>query len=729
LALRKDELLKRSLQEKYLYILVDEHQDTNDSQNLIVKTLADFFETPNLFVVGDEKQAIYRFQGASVENFLGFQKIWNQMKIISLTENYRSHQSILDASFGMIEKNYTDDELSNLRVKLSAGSKIKETPLEVISAPDIETEECNLVNTLKGMPADKNAAIIVRKNNDVTRIFRLLEEEGVEASAERGASIFDHPIGISAFSLFASLIDPSDIESLALTFATGLWDLDFESSAQMIQNARSGNLKNIEDTLPIIKSLRGELQNSGAIEFLILAGEESGLTKIASKDPLSVEVWRSIISLSEDLTRAGDIEDTITLIKELLNYKKSAEKRSIKIKTGSIKSKITIMTAHSSKGLEFDYVFLPYTTEESWIKKSRGSSFVLPKEKGAEDDLRDDRRLFYVALTRAKEKVVISFHNEASASIITPLRFIDELDQKLLSKKEIEKSRRRGKQTILSKKDNQKKELVEYSKRVLEEKGLSVTALNHFIKCPSEFFYKSILKIPEAPSGSSEKGNAMHEAMANVWRDRVKNEKEMTKIITYSVTNYFKNSLLSKNDKEAALEELLESAPKVAKALVSHFNQEGVVNAEGWFENVFEHKIEDKKIELRIHGKLDAILEQDKKVLIYDYKTKEVMREKAIKGETKGDDGNYFRQLVFYKILLQDNPRFKDKEIEPALVFIKPNNKGECPTISLPISNEDIENVKTEIKNLTESVWSGSLVSDFCENQDCKFCALKKLRV
>ncbi len=147
--LRTDELLLRLLQEKFLYIHVDEHQDTNDSQNILIRTLADFFENPNLFVVGDEKQAIYRFQGASVDNFLHFQNIWKDMKVISLADNYRSHQSILDASFSMIENNYAEGQHQNLRVKLSAGRDEKAKPVDVIMTGNIEAEEKYLVEELK----------------------------------------------------------------------------------------------------------------------------------------------------------------------------------------------------------------------------------------------------------------------------------------------------------------------------------------------------------------------------------------------------------------------------------------------------------------------------------------------------------------------------------------------------------------------------------------------------
>ncbi len=148
-ALKKDKLLLQMLQEKFLYILVDEHQDTNDAQNILIRSIADFFDNPNLFIVGDEKQAIYRFQGASVENFLHFQKLWKDMKIISLVDNYRSHQHILDATHAMIENNYSEGEHKNLRVKLAARASTPARPIDVITAGNTEAADKYLAEELR----------------------------------------------------------------------------------------------------------------------------------------------------------------------------------------------------------------------------------------------------------------------------------------------------------------------------------------------------------------------------------------------------------------------------------------------------------------------------------------------------------------------------------------------------------------------------------------------------
>ena len=734
-ALRKDELLLQSLQEKFLYILLDEHQDTNDAQNLIVKTIADFFETPNLFVVGDEKQAIYRFQGASIENFLNFQKTWDQMKIISLVDNYRSHQYILDTSFKMIEQNYKEGEHFDLRTKLKSGTKEVANPLDLVIAPNLETEEAYLVKNLQKIlkeSKDSSIAIIVRKNSEVAKIFSILEANDIPAKAERGANIFSHPVGALYFSLLDFFRDPGNIEALAQTLVSGLWDLDFAKQTRLIKLIKSGKMAEIEKEIPILFKIQKKLTDTAPLEFLYLVADLSGFTHMVICSPIGTEVWRGIISLAEDLTKTEKIEDPKILIEALLAYKKSAERRTIKINTGQALSQITIMTAHSSKGLEFDYVFLPYAVEESWIKKNHNSYFVLPKEKKMDDNIRDERRLFYVGLTRAKKHVSISFHNEDNlGKVMTPLRFIDELDQNFIKKIKLEKTNKVNIKRNLTKieaKQNQEK--IEYAKQVLLEKGLSVTALNHFMDCPNKFFYKSILKIPEAPNANSEKGNAMHEAMSNIWQSKNKKIKQIEKIIIDTVNEYFRYSLLPLLEKETVLEELVADAPIVALALVEHFKEAGKVSTESWVENYFSYQSSIKnseKIEIKLHGKLDVIREQENKIFIYDYKTRKSLSLNAIKGETANGDDNYFRQLIFYKILLEESSKFKNKFIEPALIFIKPDSNGRCPIVSLPIENTDTERVKNEITNLIKNVWSGDFLTNICDDKDCQYCGYRKL--
>jgi len=122
-----------------------------------------------------------------------------------------------------------------------------------------------------------------------------------------------------------------------------------------------------------------------------------------------------------------------------------------------------------------------------------------------------------------------------------------------------------------------------------------------------------------------------------------------------------------------------------------------------------------------------VILDNADSILVFDYKTKQAMSPASIKGETKSSDGNYFRQLVFYRLLLEKDSRFKGKTVNPALVFVSPDDKGRCPTVSLPIDRSDIEKVKEEIQSLIEAVWSGKIMSATCDEPKCEWCGLRKL--
>lgn len=726
-AIKEDELLLQLIQEKFLYVLLDEHQDTNDLQNHIVGVIMSFFDTPNLFVVGDEKQAIYRFQGASVENFLKFQKLWKDMKVITLTENYRSHQTILDAVFSMIENNYEDGEHKNLRVELSSKANEKEKPIDIVETKDVESQDAFLLTEIKNIlkeTGDKTVAIITRKNREVDHMLSLCEINGIEAKAERGGDLFSHPVGVAVFAMLDYINDASRVEPLLQSIGMGLWRLSLPERIKITKQVRGGDMSGLLADIPALDELQSRILTLGPIEFLTYLGEVSGLIELISKKPLSVEVWRSIISLATDIANSRDIGDAKTLTEVLLDYRLSAEKKIVKVPSGVSDSRVVITTAHGSKGLEYDYVFIPYATDESWVGKNHGRSFVLPQEKGEGDEVKDARRLFYVAITRAKSHVnILTPLMDMDGKVLTPVRFLEEIDSRFVLNTNYSGKLPPSTGVYRNIKEKEKKELIEYSKNILQEKGLSVTAVNHYFTCPRQFLYKSILKIPEAPTPSSEKGIAMHKAFAEVWSLEKKDVKSIEKTINSVVTKHIGESLLTPIDKENVLEELLKDSPVVASSMLEHFNQEGRVLTENWNEKSFESVVNKKEIVINLHGQLDVILETEKKVFVFDYKTRKPMSEKAIKGETQSEDGNYWRQLVFYKMLLMDNHKYKGKQVQPSLWFVKPEN-GLCKEAVLSIEDSDIESLQKELTVLVDDVWSGNFIDKKCSDPKCKWCAM-----
>jgi DNA helicase-2/ATP-dependent DNA helicase PcrA len=735
LALGSDELLLRLIQEKFLYIHVDEHQDTNDSQNLMIRLLTDFFENPNIFIVGDEKQAIYRFQGASVENFLKFEKAWPEMKVISLEENYRSHQHILDASFAMIEGNYKEGEHEKLRVKLRSGNKKDATQLDLVNAKNRATAEkylmCELRRIQKEEP-EKTVAVISRTNKDVDRIVQRAEEEEVKISAERSIDIFSHPVGNLFFSLISFMQDPLDTESMSKTLIAGLWEKSFAEAITLVKQLRKGEFEEALKDIPQLASVRKLLVEDSPMLFLMNLAEISGFSKMVVADPAYVEVWRGIVNLSDRIVKQYELADPLELVERLLSYKQSSEGKRIKVSVGASEAKITAMTAHGSKGLEFDYVFILYATEESWLPKKRPSLFILPSKKLEKegDEIRDARRLFYVALTRAKEHAVVIVPTEdVAGDLNTPLRFVTELDPDSVKTRDYgeEAEALDGKTHIYTAKAKAEK-MIEYAKSELLERGLSVTALNHFLECPARFLFKSILRLPEATSATAEKGIAMHAAFNNIWKveEKGRTEECITKMIEGSARESVGRSYLRAFEKEAIIKDLIKVAPIVAHSLYPHFHAQGEVKTETWNECETKTVYDGKEITIPLHGKLDTVIETDRDFLIFDYKTMKKMSDKEIKGETANSDGKYFRQLVFYKMLLRSHAEKSGKGIVPSLVFLTPDEKGNCDIRTLDISDKDIDDVRTHIRDLVKNVWSGEIVLGKCREEKCGECALKE---
>jgi DNA helicase-2/ATP-dependent DNA helicase PcrA len=593
--------------------------------------------------------------------------------------------------------------------------------------------------------AIKTVAIITRRNRDLERIIRLLESNHIPVSSERSVDIFHHPVGSIFFDLIEYLTDPSKNDALARTLAAGMWGLSFEESTKLIRGLRSGQTAGLDNKIPALIHLQRKSLNDGAVGFIISAAEESGFTGLVARDPVYIHVWRGIVALAESLAREGNIQSPAELMKAMLAYRLSAESKTVKVSVGAPDLPIQAMTAHGSKGLEFDYVFMPYATEEAWIGRPRGSSFILPEKRTEDHSIKDIRRLFYVALTRAKKHaVILSALEESDGKALTPLRFIAELNKDSVKNVELrgqhpeifDSGVRESEISSGNVENEYTTKMISLAKEVMLDTGLSVTALNHFLQCPNKFLYLSILKLPQAPSAAAEKGTAMHAAISRIWQDDKlssvsKVEDRATRIreiIEETVAEYFDTSFLPANEKEAVKKELFEDAPAVAKALEEHFSMgahfqgkyspNGKINVftERWVKTVFGP--------IPIHGKLDAIVESGDEVLVFDYKTRQAMSVNKIKGETKDSNGDYFRQLVFYKLLLTGEPRWKMRRIEPALVFVKPDDKGRCPIITLPITPEDTEAVKKQIQSVIDGVWSGSIATARCANPACEWCGL-----
>ncbi len=751
-ALESNEDMLRDLQEKYQYVLADEHQDVNGSQNRILELLTSYHDSPNIFVVGDEKQAIYRFQGASLENFLYFEDVYHGTKTISLTENYRSGQKILDTAHSLVA--VEDGPLSSLRVPLNAAA-VGESAVSHAGYSHRAVEHDALVGQVKreleaGTPASE-IAVIVRTNREVEAVASLLRAAGVPANASADGDILSHPITISVRSLISAISEPGNESALFTVLHGAYWGIDSADLVRLL-SARSYDLSlteliNNEEKLKeagvkkpeailkvgqVLEAARERLETDSPQRVLAYVLKESGLlVSVMTSD--AVESGRVLRRLYDEIEALVNQDESLTLsgVNTILN---TYQEHGLGLKAPFIDSSseaVEVMTAHKSKGLEFEVVFIPHLNDGAWGGKKRRTYFEIPltRHKHDEyDDEDDERRLFYVALTRAKVRVFLS-HAESNidGKELLISRLFDELDNGLVSEEDC--SGVESEFSPLAKLDvaTGAKFDTALLADILQERGFSATSINNYLRSPWDYFYRNVLRIPEVQAMPMQFGTAMHGVLEVVTRTHTKDGK-----------------LPSDSEVKELLERELGRLP-ISKSEYVRLHEKGLEALFGYLSHAAKtlpkKTEEEKKLrviletglpevpELPLTGKLDRLdFSDDGRVLrVVDYKTGKPKTRNVIEGKTANSDGGYKRQLVFYALLLSlyDDDRYQTKE--GVLSFVEPDTKGVIHEEAFTITDEEIAELKEELINATKEIVSGAWLKEPIEEGSTEYEYLARL--
>ena len=440
------EILKK-YQTAFNYILVDEYQDTNYSQYLIIKKLSQYHK--NICVVGDDAQSIYSFRGARIENILNFRKDYEETELIKLEQNYRSTKNIVDAANSIISQN--KDQISKKIFSENAvGEKIK-----VLEAGSDNEEGFIVANHIKdklfarGMQY-KDFAILYRTNAQ-SRIFEeCLRKMNIPYKIFGSLSFFQRKEIKDILSYFRMVVNPSDeeslkriinyplrglgkttiakIEEIAGQYQIPLWNVI--SQEKLIQSSfNKGTIQKLLGFVNLINGFHKKLQEMEAFDLAYTIVCDSGILKdlVQDKSPEGVSRYENIEALLNSIKEFTDVQD------ENVTHGLSDYLQTVALYTDADnekdedKDKVSIMTVHAAKGLEFKQVFIVGLEEDLFPLQM---SSLIPK------DLEEERRLFYVALTRAKENAVISYsatrYKWGLLSHCNPSRFIKEIDSQYL---------------------------------------------------------------------------------------------------------------------------------------------------------------------------------------------------------------------------------------------------------------------------------------------------------
>jgi len=435
-------------QKQFDYILVDEYQDTNYSQYMIVKQLAAAHK--NVCVVGDDAQSIYSFRGAKIENILSFRNDYPGYKLFKLEQNYRSTKNIVNAANSIIHRN------SNQIRKTVFSEKQEGEKIKVISAYSDVEEGLIIANEIfearmRNQASFNDFAVLYRTNAQSRIIEEALRKKNMPYKIYGGTSFYQRKEIKDMLAYFRLVVNPNDSESLKRiinvpgrgigkttlekleTFSdrTGmtLWGV---LTSQGLSGAgfNTGTLKKLKAFTVMIQEFRDMLESANAYELADKIADVSGMRKLFQTDT-SIEgqgrlenieeLLNGIKEFSEEREEEGTGNNMVDFLSEVsLLTDQDTEKE-------DNKDRVTLMTIHSAKGLEFRFVYIVGVEEG-----------LFPSAMSLESNtaLEEERRLFYVALTRAEEKATISFaksrYKFGELTFSKPSRFIGEIDQQFL---------------------------------------------------------------------------------------------------------------------------------------------------------------------------------------------------------------------------------------------------------------------------------------------------------
>jgi len=788
-AFEENQNLLDNYSSQYNHILVDEYQDTSGTQNKIISLLYQEDYTESIFVVGDDDQSIYRFQGANVENMLGFANSFaHQLQTIVLTNNYRSVQPILDVSKSIIDKNTQRliNKIPNLSkniiaandalVSLNIQPQIIECSTEKEELIYLTQQVESLIN--KGTQP-KDIAIIYKENKYGEELALFLKQKNIPYYSKRQLNIFQQPIAQQIILLLNYLaaendrpyegdemlfeilhfnffnIKPIDIAKLSVEVASKQFSDKKTSIRELLFTKANAPAKDLFDTIGISKELK---KTSAIIEQLIADVSNETLQTVLGNIITNTGLLASIMLSSNkhfllkvitglfDFVKNETSKNTSLNLASLVSLIQLMQDEDLPlplIEVSGTDKGINLLTAHGSKGLEFEYVFIAGTNAHTWEKKRKPSSgYKLPdtvfenmistnNESDAEEEL---RRLFYVALTRAAKYLYITYPtNKNDGKQAEPSMFIAEIqDTFTLPTNTISISEDDKLDFALLQYNSTAKPLIEnmeadFLAPILDKFVMNVTALNNYLKCPLQFYYNNIVRVPSGRNEATEFGSAVHHALDQLFKKM------------QTGNNIFPSKEIFINDFEWYLHRHRENFTKEQFARRLEYGHEVLTNYYNTYFNQFnkivsvERSIRNVMIEgVPLKGKLDKLEFDGNNINVVDYKTGNYDTAKKIKktfdapNEKNENGGDYWRQAVFYKILIDNNPTNPNwNAVSAEFDFIEPDEKKVYRKEKLVISPADITTVKKQIKTTWQQIQNKEFYKG-CGKEDCRWCNFVK---
>lgn len=747
--------LRYELQEKYQYIMVDEFQDTNLAQMRILQNLTSSSAnegSPNIMVVGDDDQAIYGFQGADVGNILQFRTLYPTAKLIALIENYRSASTILTAARDVITQGEErlERHIKELDKTLVPRASSEKSQATLVTLQNQASERSWIATSIQEhikqgvQPSD--IAVLARRHADLEQLLPYFAQNNIPVSYEKRDNVLEDEV-VQQIESIATIIlcisqqklhDSS--QRIAQTFSHPAWGIEPEVLWEISLKAYRDRslwleaMKAHAKTAPIADWL---IACAGASTYMplermldVLVGESTlGEAAHSYTSPLKTHFFSSApeqylshlanLTVIRNKLREHTTDTEKPRLAHFIDFIQQCRDSNTVITSlrhiGDDAISVRLMSAHASKGLEFDTVYLINAVDTNWGSKARsggGGAISYPENLRLHQNnssLEERLRLFFVGMTRAKRQLFIT-HGEDSGDgkeLLLTSFLTENTELKRITPTHVTEATY---SEIVQKEwyapiidipvDSMRQQLAS----TLERYKLSATHVNNFIDItnggPQYFLLNNLLHFPSARSPHASYGSAIHTALQQAHDHlRAHSQPQAEEDILRTFEQALRHEHLTPEELEHFSKKGLEALQLFLKEKYSSFtpSQHAELN--------FSHQ-QARLNDAHLTGKLDVadINIESKTITVTDYKTGS-----PLKSWDKGSDyqkikaHKYRQQLLFYKLLIEQSRDFRGYTFTDGILqFVEPNKAGEVVSLALgAVSTEEL----THFTHLVNSVW------------------------
>jgi DNA helicase-2/ATP-dependent DNA helicase PcrA len=737
----------REYQEQFKYILVDEFQDTNYAQNEMAILLAG--EKQNITVVGDDDQSIYRWRGAALSNMLQFRSHFPKAKVVTLNKNYRSTQGILDSAHKLIQYNNPDrlEVREGIDKKLIAMRSDRGEPIEFVFTERGENEAENVAKIIKE-EAKQNGrdyndfAILVRANDHALPFQKALERLKIPSQFLGPSHLYEQQEIKDLISYLRILANFDDNSSFYRVITMPVFDIAPRDIAAILNFVKKNNvsifeaieqkdqagltqdgIRKFERIENIVKKNLKLISTESAGQILYYFFEDSGLLGYYL-DPKSARTEREAQNVAKFFNKlqgfASNREDaSVFAVVDWLELSLELGESPMAAEIDwTAENAVNILTIHSSKGLEFPVVFVINLVTQRFPSRDRKEQIPVPSDiireelPTGDENLQEERRLFYVAMTRARDKLFLTASKfyaegkrERKLSPFISEALGDEVVNKAIKKNNVyQNSQQLSLLDVFNSNHMEDKKIEVSVPTIAPLTYLSYSQLQTFETCPLHYKLRYILNVPTPPSPALSYGLSVHNSLRD-FSQEIKIDSHISPQLMHDLLtkNWIKQGYVSRNHEQKAFEQ--------ADKMLQNFAEKTLLSPPQTIAVELPFNFWLNK--LKIGGRIDRVDQlADGRIEIIDYKTgSNIPDEKKMKEDF---------QLTFYALAaanVRDAIFNKSPdEIVLTLFYVESNKK-----ISTTRSKEELESAKDKILKKAEEIQhsnftcSGSIFCKTCE--------------